>query len=59
MRPFSISRWRTSWMSNFLYCASRTPSAMFSKSMKSASRCSTADRAGGPEDTFVEAAAGA
>ena len=46
-------------MSNFLYCASRTPSAMFSKSMKSASRCSTADRAGGPEDTFVEAAAGA
>ncbi len=40
--PFSISRCSTRWMSNFLYCASRTPRAMFSKSMKSERRWSTA-----------------
>ncbi len=40
-------------MSNFLYCASRTPRAMFSKSMKSARRWSTLARAGGPELTLI------
>src|SRR5688572_19391868 len=34
--PFSRRRSRTSFTSNCLYCASLTPRAMFSKSMKSA-----------------------